>query len=244
MKKSVRIFKSQHEMASALANDLSKRIRASATSETHYTIALSGGSTPELLFSYLGDEYSGIVPWEFVHFFWGDERCVPPNHPDSNYGMAKRTLFDKIIIPGSNIHRIAGENDPGVASENYSQEIKNFLSVRDNIPVFDFILLGIGEDGHTASIFPDKPEFIDSEKTCEVAVHPVSGQKRITLTGRVINNAEAVSFIAAGEKKAMVVGEILNNSAGCNRYPASHIKPVYGSLDWYLDQPAAKLIQA
>ncbi|HLN22134.1 MAG TPA: 6-phosphogluconolactonase [Bacteroidales bacterium] len=242
MKKSVNIFKSPEELATELAKDLIRRIRASSSREKPYSIALSGGSTPELLFSFLGDEYSGMVPWEFVHFFWGDERCVPPDHPDSNYGMAKRILFDKIVIPQTNIHRIAGEGLALDAAEKYSLELKNFLPGRDNYPLFDFILLGIGEDGHTASIFTGQEELIESVRSCEVAVHPVTGQKRITLTGRVINNAEAVAFIATGQKKAPVIAEILNYSEGSEKYPASHISPVYGSLDWYLDEDAARLI--
>lgn len=242
MKNSIRVFGSPAELASKLAEDMVRRIATSANKERPYSVALSGGSTPELLYSFLGDELSNAVPWEFVHLFWGDERCVPPDHPESNYLVVRKHIIEKTGIPAVNVHRIKGEEDPLFEAMRYSAEITTMLQERDKLPVFDLILLGLGEDGHTASIFPDRMDFLSSGRICEVAVHPASGQKRISLTGKVINNAEAVVFLVSGIKKAEVVKSILSREDGASRYPAFHIRPVYGSLDWYLDEEAGSMV--
>ncbi|HLP72111.1 MAG TPA: 6-phosphogluconolactonase [Bacteroidales bacterium] len=244
MKTSVRVFENAADVAAKLADEIVMRIRAAADEERSFSIALSGGSTPELLYSFLGDEFRDSVPWEFVHLFWGDERCVPPGNPDSNYGMVKRSLIDKIGIDAAKIHRIFGENDPEGEAKRYSGEILSGLPSRDGMPVFDLVLLGLGSDGHTASIFPGNMDLLASDSICAATVHPETGQKRITITSRVINNAEAVVFMVTGENKAGIVREIINNEPGSEKYPASHIKPVYGSLDWYLDGEAGQFVQA
>ncbi|HLN56548.1 MAG TPA: 6-phosphogluconolactonase [Bacteroidales bacterium] len=242
MKKSVRVFSTPSEMASKLAEEIVQRIVASANSERPYSMALSGGSTPELLYSFLFDEFAGGVPWDFVHLFWGDERCVPPDSSESNYGLVKRYMVEKTGLPSSNVHRIKGEEEPVFEAMRYSGELSTMLPIRDKLPVFDLVLLGLGEDGHTASIFPDQKHLLNSERLCDVALHPSSGQKRITLTGKVINNAEAVIFLAAGVKKAGVVSAIVNGDETSVAYPAAFIKPVYGSLDFYLDRDAGSLV--
>jgi 6-phosphogluconolactonase len=241
MKNSFRIFETPSELSSTLAKEITERIIASANKERPYSISLSGGSTPELLYSFLFDEFVNAVPWEFVHLFWGDERCVLPDHPESNYGNIQKFFNEKTGLSIHNIHRIRGEDEPETEAARYSAEISAMLPSRDGLPVFDLILLGMGEDGHTASIFPDQMQLLDSERICGVAIHPVSGQNRITLTGKVINNAEAVVILVTGVKKAQVIGKIFNNAPEKDKYPVSHIKPVYGSLDWYLDREAATL---
>lgn len=240
MKNSVRVFNSPAELASKLAEEIVGRITASANSERPYSIALSGGSTPELLYSFLFDEFADSVPWDFVHLFWGDERCVPPDHADSNYGLVQKHLIDKTGLPASNVHRMKGEEEPVFEAMRYSGELATMLTLRDKLPVFDLVLLGLGDDGHTASIFPNQMKLLDSERFCEVAVHP-SGQKRITVTGRIINNAEAVVFLVTGFKKAEVIRKILNGE-DAKDYPAAYIRPVYGSLDFYLDNEAGSLL--
>lgn len=242
MKSSIRIFKSQHELALTMAGDIVSRIRASANRERPFSIALSGGSTPEKLYSALGTHYSNQIPWDFVYLFWGDERCVPPDSPDSNYGMAKRLLIDGAGLPAANVFRIRGEDDPSIEAARYSCEITALLRNRDGFPVFDLILLGMGGDGHTASIFPRHSHLLSSNRICAVAEHPETGQRRITLTGKTINNAEAVAFIITGQGKAHLVHSIVRRLPGAGAYPASFIKPVYGSLDWYLDEEAGSLV--
>jgi len=242
MKSAVRIFPSPAGLAAKLAEEIVRRISISATKERRYSIALSGGSTPELLYSLLADDHAGQVPWEFVYLFWGDERCVPVNQADSNYGMIRRILLDKIRIPAANVFRIRGEDNPVMEAARYSCEISGILPSRDGMPVFDLVLLGLGEDGHTASIFPGHLRLLTSDVICGMAEHPVTRQKRITISGGVINNAEAVVFLAAGKSKAPVVRDIFRKNPGFENYPASHILPAYGSLDWFLDSEAGSLI--
>lgn len=217
-------------------------ITESANNSKPFTIALSGGSTPELLLTLLSEKYAESVSWQYVHIFWGDERCVRPDNNESNYGMTWRTFLDKIEIPSSNIHRIKGEDDPEKEASRYSEEISLYTRKRDGMPLFDLMLLGLGEDGHTASIFPGHLELFNSDKICEVAFHPVTLQKRITLTGRVINNADSITFLVTGKNKEKVVEKIFKKSPSARNYPASYIVPVYGRLSWLLDQEAARLL--
>ena len=217
-------------------------IKESAKKKEPFTIALSGGSTPELLFAILSENFAGSVSWKNVHIFWGDERCVPPENSESNFGMAWREFLSKIEIPALNIHRIHGEDDPEKEASSYSEEISLHTRKRDGIPSFDLVLLGLGEDGHTASIFPGHPELLDSDKICEVAIHPETLQKRITLTGKVINNAEAVTFLVTGKKKEKIIERIFKNDISALNYPATYIVPVYGRLSWFIDKEAGKLL--
>jgi 6-phosphogluconolactonase len=240
--KVVRVFSSPDELAMSFAEDFVHLINESAKDQKYITIALSGGSTPELLFKILSDKYGKMVPWKYVHFFWGDERCVKPSDPESNFGMTYRTLLSNIDIPENNIHRIRGEDDPLIEAVRYSEEIAHFTDKRDGMPLFDIFLLGLGEDGHTASVFPDNLRLMESHKICEVAFHPVSNQKRITITGRVINNARLVTFLVTGRKKAGVLKNILKNMPPSESYPASFIVPIYGRLAWFIDHEAAVLL--
>jgi 6-phosphogluconolactonase len=240
--KEIKIFPTPYELAEKFAEELVGIIADSAKMKKPVSVALSGGSTPELLFSVLGDHYPNSVPWEYVHFFWGDERCVPPGNPESNYGMTRRRLFEKINIPYSNIHRIKGEDDPEKEASRYSEEISGCTGKRDGLPVFDLVILGLGEDGHTASIFPGHLDLFNSDKICEVAVHPATLQRRITITGRVINNADSVTFLVTGKKKADIVEKIIKKSLIADDFPASYIVPVYGMLHWYIDKEAGRLL--
>jgi 6-phosphogluconolactonase len=240
----IKIFLTPNDLAEDFAGKLVGMINDSAANKKSLTIALSGGSTPELLFTILGDKYQKSVHWKYVHFFWGDERCVPPENAESNYGMVKRTLFDKIDIPSSNIHRIRGESDPEHEALRYSSEIFDNTVKKEGFPAFDLVILGLGDDGHTASIFPGHNELFQSDKICEVAVHPVTGQKRITLTGRVINNAESVAFLVTGRKKGDIVEKLLKKQGSTGNFPASYIVPVHGSLHWYIDKEAGTLLRA
>lgn len=242
MNKEVKIFPTPYELASSFAGELAEEIAQKARMKENMTVALSGGSTPELLFSVLGDQYSESIPWEYVHFFWGDERCVAPDDKESNYGMTNRELFQKTDIPSCNIHRIRGEDEPEKEALRYSGEVNSIAASRGGIPRFDLIMLGLGEDGHTASIFPDHLELFKSDNTCEVAVHPVSRQKRITLTGRIINNADSVVFLVTGKKKAGIVKEIINKGPSSADLPASYVDPSEGVLRWLIDEESACLL--
>jgi 6-phosphogluconolactonase len=224
------------------AEKMASMIARSSKNAEPFTIVLSGGTTPELLFKVLSENFAESVPWKFVHFFWGDERCVPPDNDESNYGMAQRKFLSRIEIPSGNIHRIRGEDDPENEAARYSIEILSSVRNRDRLPLFDLVILGLGEDGHTASIFPGHSELFDSDKICEVALHPVTGQKRITLTGRVINNADNVTFLVTGKTKAEIVENMFKKDSSVINFPASFIVPVYGKLNWYIDHDAGILI--
>jgi 6-phosphogluconolactonase len=237
----LKISRNQAELASELAAEIAAMVRKAAAVLRPITIALSGGSTPRLLFSVLQAKYGEELPWEFVHFFWGDERCVPPHDQESNFGMTSRILLEKIKIPHNNIHRIFGEEDPEKEAIRYSEEIMKFTRQKHGLPVFDLIILGLGDDGHTASIFPGQTELLVSEKICTVASHPLTGQTRITLTGPVINNAETIIFLVAGANKAEVVADIIERP-GITDYPAAAIEPSDGTLKWYLDSDAASML--
>jgi len=234
----VEIFPSPYELAERYAGKLIGMIADSAGKKKSFTIALPGGSTPGLLFSILGDHFSKSVPWENVHFFWGDERCVQPGDPESNFGVTREKLLGKIDIPEENIHRIRGEEDPEMESERYSKEIIKFTAERNGLPMFDLILLGLGEDGHTASIFPENIWLFNSAKVSEVSVHPHTKQKRITITGNVINNAENVTFLVTGKRKAAIIREIIEKRDSATDYPAAHVIPAFGELHWILDMEA------
>jgi 6-phosphogluconolactonase len=240
--KSIKIFVSPYELAENFAKELIRMINKSAKKKKPLSVALSGGSTPELLFSLLGDHFSKSGLWKYVHFFWGDERCVGVDNPESNYGMTMKKFLGKIEIPFANIHRIIGEQDPEKEAVRYSDEILSCTSNRDGLPVFDIMMLGLGDDGHTASIFPGNMNLIDSDKICEVSLHPVTHQKRITVTGRVINNSDCVIFLVSGMNKAGIVEKIIKKRASATNYPAYYIVPLHGKLRWFIDKEAGQLL--
>jgi 6-phosphogluconolactonase len=236
MKNKLYIFKSPDELANEFANRLMNWVEAYSGNIFH--LAISGGKTPDLLFDILAEKYADSVLWQKVHFWWVDERMVPPTHPESNFGVVQNLLFSKIAIPERNIHRIKGENTPEVEAFSYSVQIQEKLKQQNGWPVFDLIILGMGDDGHTASIFPVQMELLVSEKICEVATHPVSGQKRVTLTGKVINNAVKVCFLVTGSNKAKRLSEIFDIQPEAVYLPASHIKSEEGIPEWYVDEAA------
>jgi 6-phosphogluconolactonase len=240
MEDMLKILGSSEETASALADELARHINMSAL-EKPFSIALSGGSTPKLLFQALAARHRDSVDWGKVRLFWVDERCVPPDDPESNYGMTRDVLLEKIEIPPGNVHRIRGEEDPDSEAVMYSEVIERSVVRKNERPFFDVVLLGLGEDGHTASIFPGNEYLFSEVETCVVAVNPYSGQKRITITGRIINNAGMVIFLVSGKKKAEIVNKIING-AGKAEYPADYVKPVDGNVIWYLDDEAASLV--
>jgi 6-phosphogluconolactonase len=232
----IKFFKNTKELASAFCNEL---LKLSQTKEK-FTIALSGGSTPKLIFQLLADDYKTKINWNKIHLFWGDERCVSPDNEDSNFGMTKKNLLDFLNIPEENVYRIKGEADPELEAKRYSEEIKKYVDSKNGLPSFDLFMLGLGEDGHTASIFPDQIYILESKNICEVAVHPLTGQKRITLTDKVINNSSEVIFLVTGENKALMLKKILIEKNKI--YPAEFIAPKDGILVFYVDSDAAKLL--
>lgn len=204
-----------------------------------FAVALSGGSTPRALYSLLAtSEFSTQLDWRRIHLFFGDERCVPPDHADSNYRMVTESLLGKISIPAANVHRMAGESAPALAAADYAAELAHFFNLQEKTPPrFDLVYLGLGEDGHTASLFPESSaltecaRWVASTYVAKLAAH------RLTLTLPVINQAAEVSFLIAGQSKAAMVKTILAGST--NDYPAAQVCPSDGRLCWFMTQDAA-----
>ena len=230
------IFKDKTKLAEASCEEL---LLLSANRDKVF-LALSGGCTPKIVFQTLVKDYKSKINWNKIHLFWGDERCVPPDDEESNFGMTKKFLLDSISIPEENIHRIRGENNPDAEAKRYSEEIVKYVPLKKGIPSFDIVMLGIGEDGHTASIFPNQMQLLNSDNFCEVAVHPQSGQKRVTLTGRVINNAKEVIFLVTGKNKSQIIKKILVKKS--RKFPAEFIQPVEGNLKYFIDSEASELL--
>ena len=237
----VKIFTDQKQVVKALAKEIFILTKSSV--QERLNILLSGGKTPSELFRRITKKYADTIDWERIHFWWGDERCVSPENENSNYKQAYDFLLSQISIPSENIHRIKGENNPEEEAIRYAAEIKENLNYRGENPVFDLVLLGLGEDGHTASIFPDELELFEDERVCAVATHPLSGQKRITITGKVLNNANRVFFLVTGANKAQRISEIMNDDEAAKLLPAYYISPTNGELIWFIDEAAAQKIQ-
>lgn len=208
-------------------------------SQGKFSVALSGGSTPKRLYSLLGSvEYRPQIDWQRVHFFWADERCVPKDHKESNFKTVFDTLLSKITIPGENIHRIRGEEDPDKAAIDYEEDVRKFFGML-GLPMFDLVILGMGEDGHTASLFSGSKALEERGRL----VVPVDLEKpkinRITLTLPVLNNAAQIFFLVTGRSKATILSEILGNGRKKEQYPAGLIRPIQGRLLWLIDQEAS-----
>ena len=238
----IKIYSTQNKTVSEFAKHVSGLINESVAKDKNFYLALSGGNTAQLLFKHLKKKYLDIINWSQVHIFWGDERCVPPESEESNYGYAFKLFLQHTNIPEENIHRIHGEANEKIEAKRYSGEILMNVPTKNKLPKFDLIILGLGSDGHTASIFPDQMNLLESENICEVAVHPQTKQKRITLTGNIINNAANISFLVTGIEKAEVLADIINMKKNYKKYPGSYINPKNGKLVWYLDKSVSKFL--
>lgn len=231
----VKIYKDKQKVAEEFSGYLSDLVKGKEV----FHIALSGGSTPKLIFDVLAAAYKDAIDWSKIHFYWGDERCVPPTDEQSNYKMTVEHLFSKIEVPTTNIHRILGEADPTREAMRYANLLEINLDRVADIPQFDLVILGMGDDGHTASIFPHEIALWDAADHCVLATHPDSSQKRVSINGKVINAAKEVIFLVTGSSKAVKVNEIHHRKAGFEKYPASLVNPDSGKLTWFLDQEAA-----
>lgn len=231
----LQVFDTKQDVARALSGQL----RTWCTAEGFRTVSLSGGSTPKIWFDLLSRDYTEELPWNEMQFFWGDERCVPPEHPESNYGMTRSHLLDHVPVPADHIFRIRGEAPPPEEAGRYAEVLREHLPIQDGVPYFDLVILGMGDDGHTASIFPHEISLWDAAEPCVVATHPRTGQKRISITGSVINNAKQVVFLVTGADKASRLRQIQKKLPGFETLPASRVAPKSGRLIWMLDTAAA-----
>ncbi len=233
----IRIYPDPEMTVSACAAFIVRKIEEMLETDEFVSIGLSGGSSPNLLFSVLVEEYGDQVAWNKIKFFWVDERCVAPDDPESNFGTAKKLLLDPLKIPPSNIFRIFGENEPVAEVERYSELLNKELGVEIR---FDICLLGIGTDGHTASIFPPDIKLMESNKFVVNTVNPNTGQNRITISGRLINNCKTVIFLAYGKEKKDVLDGILNHKKR-EHFPAGLVFNARFGVYWYLDSAAYRL---
>ncbi len=239
MKSEIHIFKDIEELSRTAARLFSEQAAQAITERGRFLVALNGGNTPTRLFQLLATDVRDNVGWSKVHVFWGDERCISPDAAGSNYGQAWDALLRHLPIPTSNIHRIKGELGPAEASKDYSLTLKRFASSPLEWPRFDLVYLGMGEDGHTASLFPGSS--VDTfEPILPVTAHYQDRPaNRVTLTTIVFNGARTIVFMATGEKKAATLAEVLSDRYKPELYPAQRIDPKSGRLIWLVDEAAA-----
>ena len=209
----------------------------------HFSVALSGGSTPKALFSLLvaDDSFSNKIPWDKIHFFWGDERHVSPQDEQSNFRMADEIMLAQAHVRAENIHRMRTEqSDSAKVAQGYEKELLEFFQLTaGQLPVFDFNLLGLGPDGHTASLFPGTKGLYEHNRLVVANWVEKFQAHRITLTAPVLNNADTIVFLVSGKEKAEVLQKVLEGNHQPDRWPAQLIQPIHGKLIWLVDQAAA-----
>ncbi|GIX49046.1 MAG: 6-phosphogluconolactonase [Candidatus Tectimicrobiota bacterium] len=231
--------------AAALARNVAAqcyRLACQAVAQAgRFTLVLAGGNTPRATYALLAAEpYRSAMPWAQTHVFWGDERVVPPQHPESNYRMAYETLLAHVAIPAANVHRIPAERGAEAAAADYERTVREFFGLQDTAwPHFDLILLGLGRDGHTASLFPGSPALYESRRLVVATWVPQLQAYRLTLTPPVLCQARHVLFVVSGRDKAAAVRRVLCGPYRPARYPAQLVRPSHGQLLWYLDDAAA-----
>jgi 6-phosphogluconolactonase len=230
----IKTFTNPEATADALSRYIKQKIDGAPES---FYLAVSGGSTPKMLFQSLV-KIKNEIPWQKIQLYWVDERCVPPTDKESNFRMTAEFMLNKVPLLINNIHSIKGDLKPEEALMHYIEEIK-LVPERNGYPQFDLIVLGMGDDGHTASIFPPEKKLIDIDNPVAIGTNPYNGQKRITLTGKTINNASEVIFHVTGKSKAKVLNEIVFKKNNYAKYPASYIDNG-GKTYWFVDEEVVR----
>ena len=241
--RNLKVLPHQRALAQAAADEVVRCFAEAARERGLFTLALAGGSTPRLLYALLADEtFSRQIAWSETHIFWSDERCVPPHHPDSNFRMADQALLAHISIPEGMVHRMRGEDPPREAAEAYERELKNCVGDEGEL---DLIILGMGADGHTASLFPGTAALREGERRVVANYAPALDSWRLTLTLPCINRARNVVFLVSGEDKSETLARIVaaeDDSEGPEEgaLPASLVHPARGPAIWLVDEAAAR----
>jgi 6-phosphogluconolactonase len=237
----VRKLTTPQDLFQAAAEEIVRSANAAVAERGRFTIALSGGSTPKALYTLLASNAKPTLPWTQTYFFWSDERHVPPKDPESNYRMADEAMLSKIPVPASNVFRVPAENpDADAAAAAYDEILRKFFAVEPGkFPRFDLVLLGLGPDGHTASLFPETAAL--QEKSRLVVANWVEKMKtyRITFTLPLINAAECVAFLVSGGDKSAVLHEVLEGNTPGEKFPSKLVHPANGKLIWFIDRAAA-----
>ncbi len=239
----IRILTTPQELFAAAAEEVVRAAHEAVAERGRFTVALSGGSTPKNLFNLLATNAKATLPWDRTFFFWSDERHVGPTDPESNYHMADEAMLSKVPVPAGNVFRFAAENpDAAAVAQQYEQTIRKFFQMDSGVPRFDLILLGMGPDGHTASLFPGTAAL--QEKSKLVAANWVEKLKthRLTFTLPLINAAREVAFLVSGVDKAAVLKTVLEENSSGDQYPAKLINPANGKLIWFVDRAAASAL--
>ncbi|MFL6031733.1 MAG: 6-phosphogluconolactonase [Rubrobacteraceae bacterium] len=234
------LYETPEELAEASARDFAARTQETIDERGRFAVALAGGSTPKATYEVLARDYANELDWSRVHVFFGDERTVPPDHEDSNYRMAYETFLSH--VPVGSVYRMRGELPPDEAAAAYEEELRAFFGQVD-IPGLDLILCGLGEDGHTLSLFPETAALDVNDRW--VVANPVLklGTTRLTLTIPVLNVSRAVTFVVAKESKAEALKEVLEGDADPRAYPAKLVRPESRDLTWMVDRAAARLLK-
>jgi len=241
---SIAIYSDTDTLSHEAAQYIVRVATESIASHRHFTLALSGGSTPKKLYTLLGEEpYRSQIDWALVDIFWSDERCVPPDSEDSNYLMARQVLLSKIPIPANQIHRMpADQPDRDAASYAYTLEMQQTIG-SDGVPSFDLIQLGMGPEGHTASLFPHQPSLHEQQRLVMPVSVPKPPPARLTFTPRLLNAAKHVLFLVTGAEKQDAVKAVLEDDYQPDEYPAQIVQPSKGEVSWMLDTAAAAKLQ-
>jgi 6-phosphogluconolactonase len=245
--KEVRIFPLAEAMSRHAAEEIVRLAEEATGASGRFTVALSGGSTPRATYALMADDPSlrERMPWDRTHFFWGDERLVPPDHPESNYRMAFEAMLSKVPVPPENVHRIAGEHqDATQAADEYERALIEFFRLsRGEFPFFDLVLLGLGPDGHVASLFPGTVALRERQRLVVANWVGQLDAERITMTPPVFNHAACLIFLVSGAEKAAALKTVLEPGAASKRLPAQRIQPQRGRLIWLADGAAARLLE-
>jgi len=238
--RNVNVFSDSEELASAAADWFKETSNHSIAAKGHFSVSLAGGQTPKKLYQFLTtDSYSSRINWKQIHLFWGDERYVPPESIDSNFRMVKESMLDYISIPSQNIHCYNTKLSPHACAMDYEKDIrKHFNLEEEQFPRFDCILLGLGADGHTASLFPAS-QALNEEKRLIIETYVEKLRSyRLTFSLPVINNADSVVFLVSGKEKSEILFEILSDKLKNVNLPATMVHPTNGTLNWLIDEAA------
>ncbi len=239
----VRVFPDLEALSYAAAAFFTEASRPAIQSTGRFAVAISGGTTPRRLYELLGsDRYARAIDWHHVHIFWADERCVPPEDSQSNFKLASDTFLGKVALPGKNLHRIRGEGSPELGASEYEKILRTFFNGSAQ-PAFDLVMLGVGEDGHTASLFPGSPALKEQNHIAVPICKQSRAVDRISLTLPALNAAHQVLFLVAGSTKAYILQKILEDPGARGTYPAGLVCPANGSVTWLVDEAAARLLR-
>jgi 6-phosphogluconolactonase len=238
----LRVYRDAATVAQAVADLFARSAGLAQADRGAFRVALSGGNTPRAAYELLAQQpLCDEISWSDVFIYFGDERCVPPDDEQSNYLMAEKAFLGSVPIPRANVHRIRGEADPGQAANEYASILRADMG---NAPQFDLVMLGLGPDGHTASLFPGTPPETENEALVRAVYAKSQLAWRVTITPRVINLARTVLFAVTGAEKAQILADVYEGPLDPVKYPAQIVRPASGQLLWYVDELAAGMLKA